>query len=125
MTAIHQARSLRLAFSMSSFKPKTTILFDVCHFEDRMAARLLKSANPLVKSLALTFGGHPCTGYIREAQVFGALQDILLETDFAATDIFQLKKSTWVRSPSYRFILTEYLNIRKSRPGSPQFAPDS
>ena len=125
MTAIHQARSLLLAFSTSSSKPKTTILFYACHFGDRMAARLLASANQQVKSLALTFGGHPCTGYIREAQLFGAMQDILLKTDFAATDIVHLKKKARVRSPSYRFILTEYLNIRKSRPGSPQFAPDS
>ena len=99
--------------------PRTTIFFDPRHHDDRMATRWLAKVNPNVSSLALGFGGHPCTGYIRDSQLFGSMQDILLKPAFDTGDLIHLKKKARLVSPSYKVKTQSYLAARQSRAAFP------
>lgn len=95
--------------------PQSLVLFDPRHFDDRMAARWLARSTANVSTLAVAFGGHPCTKYINESGNFGNLQRILLGEGDARPDIVDLKRIARGQSEAYGSRLADYLNQRKRR----------
>ncbi len=91
------------------------IFYDHRSFDDRMAAHWLERTNLDVKTVGIAFGGHPCTGYINDANKFGELQDILLRPEVSIKDIVTLKRAARLKSPAYRARLQVYLESRASR----------
>lgn len=59
---------------------------------DRAHARLIGAMAPKMAMVPIPFGGHPATKTIREAELFGAFQDILLNPELGWRDAVALRR---------------------------------
>ena len=79
------------------------VCFDpATHPIDRAQAHLISKNFKGLKPLALPFGGHPCMQIIKEVMGFEAIQNLIMNGDFAVSSLRELHKKIRPQSDVYQ-----------------------
>ena len=85
--------------------------------KDRDHARAIAALAPAVRAVALPFGGHPATGLIRRAGLWGHLQRMVAEDRLQPAAILGLRHRAREGSLDYARRLADALEARRGRGG--------